>query len=329
VAFYIPSTIRRQFVSTVLDETASDSVQLQQASTRMRSTMAAIRITYTWLGTTKTLSSDQKVVAADAFGAEGAAISASKKLLDPKHPALAAVTKIKGQVTKYWKDKSLPFPESGIRLIRYDQVAEFDQMLREARDELATAVEDLERHYSEMRDAARDRLGSLFNPSDYPATLIGAFGIEHSFPTVESPDYLRRLNPELYRQECQRVQAQFSEAVSMAEQMFFEQLSGLVDHLVERMSGTEDGRSKTFRDSTVENLNEFFSRFRQLDIGSSDQLQELVHRAQEIISGVDPQQLRDNNSLRQHTATQMSTVQASLDQLLVDRPRRNILRRNK
>ena len=223
----------------------------------------------------------------------------------------------------------MPFPEPGIRLIRQDQIAEFDQLLSEGRAELDIAVRDLESHYGEIREAARIRLGSLFNPSDYPATLIGAFGIEHSFPAVEAPDYLRQLNPELYRQECERVQARFSEAVSLAEQMFFEQLSGLVDHLVERISGAEDGKPKTFRDSTIENMNEFFARFRQLNVGSNDELQQLVERAQGIVQDVQPQQLRDNQTLRQHVATQMSSVQASLDQLLVDRPRRNILRRRK
>lgn len=306
--------------ATLAAETATD---------RLRSSMAAIRIVFTWLGTRRTLTSDQKTQAASAFGAEQTAITASKRLLDPRHPALRSVNRIRGRVTKYWKDNSLPFPEPGIRLIRHEDILVFDQTLNDFRLELNDAVQDLEEHYHEMREAARTRLGSLYNASDYPITLIGAFGIEHSFPAVEAPNYLRQLNPEVYEQECQRVHAQFNEAVSMAEQMFCDQLAGVVDHLVERMTGTDDGRPKTFRDSTIDNLNEFFDRFRQLNIGGSEELEALVQRAQSIVQGVEPQQLRDNESLRQHVATQMSTVQASLDGLLVDRPRRRILRRSR
>jgi hypothetical protein len=40
-----------------------------------------------------------------------------------------------------------------------------------------------------------------------------------------------------------------------------------------------------------------------------------------------PQQLRDDMPLRQRVATQLSAVESVLDGLLVDRPRRNILRR--
>lgn len=103
----------------------------------------------------------------------------------------------------------------------------------------------------------------------------------------------------------------------------------LVSHLSERLAGTEDGKPKQFRDSTVENLTEFFERFRHLNVSSNEQLDELVGRAQQIVSGVEPQQLRDNSKLRQRVATQLSGVQSVLDGLLVDRPRRNILRRPK
>lgn len=75
------------------------------------------------------------------------------------------------------------------------------------------------------------------------------------------------------------------------------------------------------------NLNDFFVRFRNLNIHSNEQLDELVQHARRVLQGVDPQQLRDQQWLRQHTSSQMSAIQARLDQLMVDRPRRNILRR--
>ena len=79
----------------------------------------------------------------------------------------------------------------------------------------------------------------------------------------------------------------------------------------------------------MENLTEFFDRFRSLNVRSSEQLDGLVADAQRVIRGVEPQTLRDNAGLRQHVATELSRVQSVLDGLLVDRPRRNILRRPK
>lgn len=297
------------------------------ASARLRANMTAARVSFTWLGVRKSLSSIQRDQAAHSFGAEGKYLSAGKKLLDTTHPAFKAVTTVRSTAVAYWKGCSLPFPEPGIRLIRQDCIEDFSARMTAFGQELATAVEQLSEHYAELRTAARERLGNLFDPSDYPATLEGQFGIEHDFPNVEPPPYLRQLSPELYRQECQRMQTRFEEAVQLAEQAFTEELTRLVEHLTERLSGTDDGKPKVFRDSAVTNLTEFFERFRQLNVRSSDDLDDLVANAQRIVRGLEPQRLRDSASLRQHVSGQMAAVQAGLDQLLVDRPRRNIQRR--
>ena len=222
---------------------------------------------------------------------------------------------------------SLPFPEPGIRLIRQQGINDFDQQMARFREELSETVAELDHQYAELRTAARYRLGDLFDPSDYPISLIGLFGIEHEYPSVEPPNYLRQLNPELYEQECQRMQARFDEAVALTEQAFIEELSKLVEHLGERLSGEVDGKAKVFRDTAVTNLGEFFQRFQALNIRSNDQLDELVQRAQKVLRGVEPQQLRDSSSLRQRLGSQLSSIQSSLDGLMVDRPRRNILRK--
>lgn len=292
----------------------------------LRITMAAIRLSFTWLGVRKTLSNEQKSQAADTFGAEREYLSAGKKLLDTSHPAFKNVTAVRTRIINYWKGLSLPYPESGIRLIRQDDIETLAVHLTTLKSELAEAVEDLENHYTDLKRSARVRLGSLFNSADYPATLQGLFDVAWDFPSVEPPEYLRQLSPQLYQQEAQRVAARFDEAVQLAEQAFTEELAKLVGHLTERLSGSDDGKPKVFRDSAIENLQEFFTRFRHLNIRSSAELDQLVDRTQRLVRGVEPQALRDDATLRHQITGQLAGVQAFLDGLLVDRPRRNILR---
>jgi hypothetical protein len=216
-----------------------------------------------------------------------------------------------------------------MRLIRQEDVEPFSRQMAEYKAELVTAVDELDRHFTELKEAARQRLGSLFNPGDYPESLSGLFDVACDFPSVEPPEYLLRLNPQLYEAERQRIAARFDEAVRLAEQAFTSELAGLVSHIVERLSVGEDGTRKIFRDSAIANLSEFFQRFRSLNVHSNADLDRLVETAQKAISGVDPQAVRDNDGLRQQVATQLSAVQATLDQLLVDQPRRRILRPGK
>jgi hypothetical protein len=314
-------------MSTVVDQ--SPRQHSTTPADRLRTTMAAVRVFMSWMGTRKTLTAEQRAEAAEPFGTDARFLSAGKRLLDISHPAFKAVTAVRGKVIGYWKSMSLPYPEPGIRLIRQDRIDEVTTKMREFQEELAEAVENLDRHYSDLKAMARQRLGSLFNAGDYPESLVGAFSIDADFPSVEPPPYLQQLNPQLYEQECQRVQSRFDEAVRLAEEAFTAELAKLVSHLTERLSGQEDGKPRIFRDSVIENLTEFFSRFRQLNVRSNDQLDQLVADAQRVIRGVEPQALRDDQGLRQHVATEMSRVQSVLDGLLVDRPRRAILRRPK
>jgi hypothetical protein len=290
-------------MTTLLDEPIHNAAG--SPSDHLRAMTAAIRLSFTWFGTRKTLTPEQKAQAADTFGAEGAFLSAGKKLIDTKHPAFKAVTSVRGRIVSYWRGISLPYPEPGIRLIRQDDVGPVNLHLTTLKADLADAVTTLDGQYTALKRVARDRLGTLFNPADYPESLSRLFDVTWDFPSVEPPAYLQRLSPELYERECQRVAAQFDEAVRLAEEAFLQELAQLVSHLTERLSGTEDGKPKIFRDSAIENLGEFFERFRRLNIRSNQQLDEIVTQAQRVVRGVEPQQLRDNEHLRQRVTSQL------------------------
>ncbi|MHB0956272.1 MAG: hypothetical protein ACYC0X_07825 [Pirellulaceae bacterium] len=314
-------------MSTTLDDQVTRSPAA--SAERLRTTMAAMRVSFTWFGTRKTLTPAQKAVAAESFGAAGKYLSAGKKLIDTQHPSFKAVTTVRNRCLAFWKSVSLPYPEPGIRLVRQDALEMVEQHLATCQADLAAAVEQLGRHFSELQAAARSRLGDLYCEQDYPTSLDGLFAVTWDYPSLEPPSYLAQLNPARYQEECQRVAARFDEAVELAEQAFLDELTHLVTHLTERLSGTVDRTPKIFRDSAVGNLHDFFERFRTLNVRSNAQLDELVTQCQQIVEGVEPQRLRDNQMLRRHVATHLSTVQSVLDGLLVDRPRRRILRNAK
>jgi hypothetical protein len=314
-------------IDRIEDPTAATPDEATAPARRLRATMAACRVQFTWLGTQKSLTPGQRAAAAEPFDAEGRFLSATKKLLDTKDAAFRAVTAVRGKATDYWRSQSLPFPEPGVRLIRQEKVDAFASAMEGFRAELDGAVADLDSHYAELKRAAAERLGSLYNVSDYPETLVGLFSVAWDFPSVEPPDYLVQLSPSLYAREQERVRGRFEEAVRLAERAFLEEFARLVEHLAERVTGAnEDGTPKVFRDSAVGNLTDFFHRFRELNVRSNAELDALVDQAQRAVRGVTAQDLRDSASNRQRVADSLGRVRASLDALLVDRPRRRILR---
>jgi len=122
------------------------------------------------------------------------------------------------------------------------------------------------------------------------------------------------------------MQSRFDEAVKMAEEAFTTELAKLIEHLTERLTVGADGTRKVFRDSAITNLTEFFSRFKTLNIRSNAELDRLVETAQKAVQGVSPDDVRTSDQLRERVANQLAGVQSVLDGLLVDQPRRKILR---
>ena len=305
-----------------------ESRETTTAAQRLRRSAAAVRLQFTWWGVHRTLTAQQKEEVSDAYGADAKLLSAGKKIIDVRHPAFRALTALRSRIVSYWRGLTLPYVEPGVRLIRQDDIEAFVHVLEGFRDELSQAETELDSAYESMKEDARTRLGQLFSAKDYPSEIRGLFAVDWDFPAVEPPSYLMRLSPDLYAQEQQRIAQRFEEAVRLAEEAFIGEFAKLVSHLSERLGSSEDGQTKVFRDSAVSNLVDFFERFRKLNVQSNAQLDELVEQAQQLVSGVKPQSLRDNDGLRQQVATQLAQVQSVLDGLVVDRPRRRIVRAN-
>jgi len=297
------------------------------AVNRLRTTMAAVKLSFTWLGVRKTLDPEQRTEAARAFHADRELVTASKLILDTKNAAYRNVARVRSEASSYWRTVTLPFPEPGVRLLPQNSLGMFAVNMQTYRDQLQDAARELAGQYHQMQSEAQRRLGSLFDYADYPTTLDGLFDLEVSYPTIEPPEYLLALNPEVYQQEQARVRERFESAVELTEQAFASELQKLVSHLAERLTGVHDGQPKVFRDSAVGNFQEFFERFRRLNIRSNPELDAIVDLAQQIVSGIEPQQLRDSVRLRQMVARDFEQIQAAVGEMLVDRPRRNILRR--
>jgi len=71
------------------------------AAQRLRTTMAAARLAFTWLGVRKTSAPEQRTPAARAFHADRELLSASKLILDTKNPAYRAVAAVRSEASGY------------------------------------------------------------------------------------------------------------------------------------------------------------------------------------------------------------------------------------
>jgi hypothetical protein len=304
------------------DPPAPDFTGLLTPAQRLRITMAPCRLRFFWLGAEKALTPEQRARAAERFLAAPRSLAATKRWVDTRHPAFRATTAVRHGIASYWRGLTLPFPEPGLRLIRLEQVEEFSRRMTLYSGELRDAAAELDRYYDDLKADAARRLGALFDPADYPATLRNSFAVRWHFLNLEPPSQLTWLSPCVHQPEEFRVQTRFEEAVGLAERIFLEEFLGRVTHLGERISGTDpDGSAKVFRDAAVHDLGDFLARYIRFNLRSEPRLDELVALVRRTLEGVTPERLRGQVGLRRSVAAQLSWVLASLGAMADDRAR--------
>jgi hypothetical protein len=169
-----PTTGQSQSRRAVNNPTNTPITQTSpNAANRLRTTMAAVRLSFTWLGVRKMLAPEQRTTAARAFHADRELLSASKLILDTKNPVYRAVAAVRSEASGYWRTVTLPFPEAGIRLLPQNSLGLFAQTMQTYRERLQEAARELAGQYDTIKSEAQRRLGSLYNASDYPQTLDG------------------------------------------------------------------------------------------------------------------------------------------------------------
>jgi hypothetical protein len=157
---------------TTIQTTTTPTTQTSpNAAHRLRTTMAAVKLAFTWLSVRKTLAPEQRTTAAQAFHADRKLLSASKLILDTKNPAYRAVAAVRSEASGYWRTVTLPFPEAGIRLLPQNSLGVFAQTIQTYRERLQEAARELAGQYDTIKSEAQRGLGTLFNASDYPSTL--------------------------------------------------------------------------------------------------------------------------------------------------------------
>ncbi len=271
-------------------------------------------------GSRRSISSDQVEVEADK-----SLIHVSKDILDSRE--LQAISRF-DLYTRVWvMTRALPSElyKAGAYLIPVDVLEEVYQYLTtrmKAREQL---IEQFIEAYPALKKAAKERLKDLFDPRDYPAEAEMGSAFTMSFQVIEhtSPgSKLRAISKMMFEREREKYEEMWANAGAQIKDALRESMADLVGHLVERLSGDNDGKPKRIHETRVKAVEEFLDSFGKRNIVDDTELAALVEQAKKIISGVDVKQLREDDKLRARVVIGFSEVKAALDTMLIDRPGR-------
>lgn len=294
--------------------TAQRTTTLQERAGLVVAKTICVNVERSKFGNTRKASTDAVTVKSDK-----ALLSLTKRLLASEE--LDAIGKLDSKIAKELKVRALPSKfKGGIHLIPIGLVREIHDMLTGFAAERAALVATAVEKYPQRVEETKARLDVLGDAGDYPTTqeFAESFALTWEFVTFDTPARLREIDLAIFQDAQERATARLSVVANECEQAMRAGMVGLVNRMVERLTPNEDGTPKVFKRSMVDNMNEFLRTFEMRNATDDAQLAQLVQRAREVMAGVDPKGLRQNEALRDAVAGQFQQLQQAMAGFVVE-----------
>jgi hypothetical protein len=246
--------------------------------------------------------------------ADKSMLHVSKDIL--QSPILDEIRKYDSATRKWVADRALPSQfRSGVYLWPIALVLDADSFLRSRSDGRLNLIDRFMLAYNSARLEAQNKLGTLYNPNDYPSAdkVRSLFVQSYQFIECNTPGQLRDLSPELFIQERDKAAQNWSNALDEARELLRGQLVGLVEHMKERMEPDAEGKPKKFKASLVANFNQFLELFDARNIASDSELQAIVEQCKQVLGNSTAEAIRDSQGLRERLAAGMESIKGALD----------------
>lgn len=216
------------------------------------------------------------------------------------------------------------FFKEGFQLCGLEGIADIERRFKKAiQVDLPTLVDNFLEAYPQQIEEARAALdpAGQFNRADYPGTdeMRRFFAINYNWVAFTVPD---QLPPELRQQEQEKLERQFADAGEQIKTALRAGFAELIAHATERLTVQPGDKPKVFRDTLVGNISEFIETFNSRNLMNDIDLAQLVNKAKEVLQGVTPQKLRDDEGIKINVAQQFEAIKGTLSTMIVEKPSR-------
>lgn len=262
-----------------------------------------------------------KAVTQEINSDKGAAADAgryNKSLLDKK--ALEPIMKIQSEARALHYRLTLPWQDDGARILPAMAFIDYKSQLETIGRKFETAVDEFISGYDTEREAAKTRLGKMFNDQDYPtkSEVRRKFGFEVIINPVPSGDDFRVSMGEA---QAEMIKAEIEARAAANLQDAMKDLYRRIGEVCERMAETlknykpargDEKAQGIFRDSLVTNVIDLAGVLPTLNIASDPHLAAIADRMKANLTKYDANALRENSRVRSEVAEE---AQAILDDI--------------
>lgn len=257
-------------------------------------------------------STTDEVLAYKSAGSKGAA-RVNKNLLAGR-PELETINQCVGEIRTYVYDVTLPWSDSGLRLLTTAKFMEFNQRMQEYEDKFNDLVDGFVDTYPTLITAQAMALGDMFNRTEYPTPD----DIKHRFdfrvnymPVPTSGDFRvdvgNDAQAELQKKLQQLADERIEHAMGDIKTRLKDHLKRMSDRLTVDYTG-QKAQPRMFHASLLDTANELCSLAKDLNITNDKDLEEARIKLYESISGLEVDDLRKDLDTREAVKKEVDNI---------------------
>jgi hypothetical protein len=229
---------------------------------------------------------------------------------------LDAITKFQARARAEHYRLTLPWNDQGARLLPTAALLEYQQTMGRYRSEFDRLVDAFLDKYDTLVAGAAFQLGTLFDRSEYPSRgkVAQRFRMEASFtPLPTGGDFRLDVESEVQRTLIAQYEEKLDAKLRAANQDSWTRLYNAISKLSDRLTVDEDGKKRTFHDTTVTNAVDLCELLQVMNITNDPALTKASRKLEEVLSGVTPKELREEDSTRAITKQKVDEILGAFD----------------
>ena len=229
-----------------------------------------------------------------------------KNAIDTKAPSFEAVVGTASELRNKHYFYTLPWSQDGARILPASIFERYSDEMRLLRGTFGRAVQGFVEDFPNLKVAARRELNGMYNEADYPTNIAAKFGVDIVFmPLPDAQDFRASLGENAVAEIKEGIETELQKTMQAAMRDPYERLYGHISRMVERLSDEK----AIFRDTLVTGLADLCAILPGLNLTGDERLEELRKRAERMVTGLNPKDLREVPSVRQNVARDAAEIQ--------------------
>lgn len=233
---------------------------------------------------------------------------------------LAEINKYAQAIRKWHGMQTLPWSDNGTRMLPMSNFMDYKQGLNSRIQMLESMFAKFFVEYPTLVNDAANKLGSLFDVTEYPAldSIKSKFGCRYLFsPMPEAGDFRVDTENKVKEELQMQYEREKTDRVNTAMRDAWNRLHETLTHLSERMTDSVDADGnkvrKVVHDSMLGNAAELCGLLTKLNVTKDPQLEEARRMLETSLVSVDSDDLRKSEAARTDIKQKVDSILKKFD----------------